>query len=326
MSLVLAEVVYRVYHFANYADMKDIRAGTRKPVVSPDREHKLGEIIQLSVHRDIIYELIPSSKYRFQNVLVETNTAGFKDREYPSAKQPKTVRIIGLGDSVMFGWGVPESDCYLTKLEAALNQSGEIPFEVINTAVPGYNTVMEVATLEQKMDLGTVDMVIINFVGNDLDLPNFIRKKPAYFGTKKSFILQRFEENDGMDRDLSEAPFNETYTGYLRDPDKVPAEYRDLVGEQAYIRAMSRLKELQGKYGFKVIVLSSNPMDAAPSFVLETCEKLGFEMVKVMPYWAKYKDANSDAIWQLSKADGHPSIVGHAVIAEALKEKIMAMF
>ena len=322
LSLLLAEVAYRIYHFASYSDMKDIRAGKRNPVVSPDEAVKLGEIILLSIHRNIVYELIPSSKYRFQGALVETNSNGFKDREYPKSKQKRTFRIVGLGDSVMFGWGVGEADCYLTKLEDKLNEQDSKSVEVINSAVPGYNTVMEVATFAHKFELETVDMVIINFVGNDLDLPNFIRKKPAYFGIKKSFILQRFEENDGNDRNLQEAPFNEAITAYQRDADKVPPEYRHLVGEESYNAAMKELAQLQTKYGFKVIVLSTDPMGEYPTFVKRTCENLGFELLEIWPYWQKYKSDNPNAVWVLSNSDGHPSAVGHSVIAVALQDKM----
>ena len=41
----------------------------------------------------------------------------------------------------------------------------------MNTGVPGYNTYMEVAALKQKWLFYEPALVVIDFVGNDLDLP-----------------------------------------------------------------------------------------------------------------------------------------------------------
>lgn len=254
LALVLAEVFYRVFHFATHRNLEDIQAG-RLPVVQPDREMKLGQVIQISRHRKIVYELIPGSKYQFQGVPVQTNEQGFRDRNYLKIKRKGVRRIIGLGDSVMFGWGVTEQNCFLTQLENDLNRQDSFVFEILNTGVPGYNSVMEVATLREKIDLPGVDMVILNFVGNDLDLPNFIRKKPAYLGIKKSFILQRFEASDGMDGRLRAAPFDKKKGAYENRLENVPPEYQAFVGEPAFSAALQELRKMAQEHGFQVLVL-----------------------------------------------------------------------
>jgi hypothetical protein len=61
------------------------------------------------------------------------------------------VRIVGIGDSVLFGSGVAHGDTFLAVLENLL--AAALPgrrVSTVNTGVPGYNTTMEVATLEQK--------------------------------------------------------------------------------------------------------------------------------------------------------------------------------
>jgi len=40
-------------------------------------------------------------------VPVRINSFGFRDGEHPKHKDDQTVRILGLGDSFTFGWGVP---------------------------------------------------------------------------------------------------------------------------------------------------------------------------------------------------------------------------
>ena len=75
---------------------------------------------------------------------VHTSSQGFRDREYAAAKASGSYRVLGVGDSLMFGWGVDEGRDYLSVLERRLEREHpERSWEVINTAVPGYNTVME---------------------------------------------------------------------------------------------------------------------------------------------------------------------------------------
>ncbi|MCU0348189.1 MAG: SGNH/GDSL hydrolase family protein [Saprospiraceae bacterium] len=317
-SLVLAEVVYRLYDYINFVDFKQVEAQARTPIDRPNDELDLGMIIQISAHRHIVYELIPSSKYKFQKVRVRTNSNGFRDAEYAATKPPKTRRIIGLGDSVMFGWGVNESECYLSQLEHKLNSHDSVKYEIINTGVPGYNTVMEVASLAHKFALNDIDMVVINYIGNDWHLPNFIRKKPNYFALNKSLIVERFKSNDGIGTKLETAPLNSFKSHYANTIDRTPPEYHDMVGVEAYTAAMERLGVLRQKHGFKVVVLATNPDAPADDFVYKACEKIGFDLVDFYPFWEKHKAENPSADYHLSKEDTHPSAQSHALIADLL--------
>lgn len=322
LALLLVEVGFRAYHFATHIDFKKVVASKRSAVLRPGEELSLGDFIQLSAHRRIIYELVPSSKFNFQKKPVETSAQGFRDKAYPTQKSKRTYRIIGLGDSVMFGWGVDEADCYLTQLENSLNVQDSTVFEAINTAVPGYNTAMEVATLEHKFDLDEVDMVIINYIGNDCDLPNFIRKKPQYLTLRKSFILMRFFENDEMNVPLESAPWNPLGGGYDNKQERVPPEYRDMVDVPGYLSAMHRLRELQAAHGFEVITVATNPDGPAMDYVQLACDSFSLDLLDVYPIWQDYLAAHPSAVWQQSEVDGHPAPLGHQLIADALRKRI----
>ncbi|MCC6725942.1 MAG: SGNH/GDSL hydrolase family protein [Saprospiraceae bacterium] len=327
LALLLVEVGYRVIHFVNYVDFKKVVAKQQPPVVKPGEELDLGEFIQLSPHRRIIYELVPSSKFMFKGKPVEVSAQGFRDKEYPTEKPKQAKRLIGLGDSVMFGWGVDEPDCYLTQLENSLNEEQDsILYEVINTGVPGYNTAMEVATLEQKFKLDEVDLVIINYIGNDCDLPNFIHKKPKYLTLKKSFILMRFFQNDELNAPLEGAPMNHLGSGYVNKQDLVPSEYSDMVDVPGYLKAMQRLKELQTAHGFQVIVLATNPDAPTMDYVQLACDSFGLDLLDVYPIWKEYKKANPTAVWEQSAEDTHPSPAAHKLIATALRQRVYELF
>ncbi len=319
IGLILAEAAFRFYHYrSSPSDLSVLEVENRVPIQQPENELKLGQIIQFSAHPRIIYELIPASCYRFQGATVQTNSQGFRDKEYPRQKTKGSKRIIGLGDSVLFGWGVEESDCYLAQVETRLNQQDSIKYECINTGVPGYNTSMEIAVLEERFDLSEVDLVLLNFVGNDFDLPDFIRKQPAYFGIKKSFILQHFGDDKGKDARLGDAPFDKENWRFQRNPEEIPEAYRDMVGEAGFQKALQRLAALQQQYGFQVLVLSHSPFIELPPIVPQVCASLNFDFLNLKKAWQKHLEEYPNTIWKLSENDWHPSVEGHRFIANRL--------
>src|SRR4051794_26480600 len=50
---------------------------------------------------------IPSRSLHLMNVDVTINSRGLREAEIPYEKAPGTYRILALGDSLTFGWGVP---------------------------------------------------------------------------------------------------------------------------------------------------------------------------------------------------------------------------
>ena len=328
IGLLVVEIGLRVNKYFTFQNLDNIDFGNRSPIDLPEEELTLGQMIQISSHRKIIYELIPNSTYQFKNVKVQTNDQGFKDKNYPPQKDNNTKRIIGIGDSGMFGWGVSESDCYISQLENQLNQSDSFNYEIINTSVPGYNTVMEVAVLENKIDLNQVDLVIIDFISNDFELPSFIRKQPNFWTTQKSFILMFFEENYfskkiSRDQWLNSSPVEDGY--FLSDPEKVPEAYRDMVGTKSYVSAMKRLKELSEEFDFQIIVMSQSPFLKVPKIVTQTCEDLDLDFIDFAPHWKDYKTQNPNARWKLSEDDWHPTAEGHYQISKILFKKIKTL-
>ena len=113
----------------------------------------LGDIIQPSSHEGVIYELKPNVQWTISWVSLSSSTLkGCDDYEYRLRKEPGTFRIIGLGDSSLFGWGVPLEDSTLKVLERSLNEpSSAHKFEVMNFAVPGYNTAMEAEAVRAEV-------------------------------------------------------------------------------------------------------------------------------------------------------------------------------
>jgi hypothetical protein len=82
-------------------------------------------------------------KALLMGVMVETNSQGLRDREYSFEKPYGVLRVVMLGDSLTEGWGVPEEDTFVRRVERLYADHG-IKAEVINTGVGNWNTIQEV--------------------------------------------------------------------------------------------------------------------------------------------------------------------------------------
>ncbi|MFQ5702227.1 MAG: GDSL-type esterase/lipase family protein [Acidobacteriota bacterium] len=81
-------------------------------------------------------------------------------------------RIVALGDSFTFGYGVEEEESWPRRLESILNGRRDASrwIEVVNLGVGGYGTWNEIRFLERERDLLHPDLVLLAFyVGNDPD-------------------------------------------------------------------------------------------------------------------------------------------------------------
>lgn len=108
------------------------------------------------------------SDYCFGTVQVTTNAAGFRGQGATSvSKTGDELRIIGIGDSVMWGTCVDQSESFLGRLQARL-ASPSRSVEVINAGVVGYSTLQEQLLLQRLLPEYSPDLVIVNFCENDL--------------------------------------------------------------------------------------------------------------------------------------------------------------
>jgi lysophospholipase L1-like esterase len=102
------------------------------------------------------------------DIEVRANRLGLRDRE-PGPKAPSTFRVLGLGDSFAFGWGVPVEACFFERLEAHLDASRPgLRHEVLNAGIPGYGTYEAARRLASLVPAWEPDLVILAFYeGND---------------------------------------------------------------------------------------------------------------------------------------------------------------
>lgn len=326
-TLAVMEVAARVVAF--HGDERALLT----PTLPPRRGSRvrLGQILRPSRSRRIVYELIPDLSVVFLQAPLITDERGFRTHPHPGRRRAREVRIVGLGDSVMFGWGVADPDTYLTRLAETLEKSRpSVGWSVLNTAVPGYNTVMEIETLREKALQPAPHLVILNFVGNDLDLPNFLLTRRDYLSLRRSFLADFVRSRLGGETGDLE-PHLAFVSHDLRrwqeeDRERVPARYRDLVGMSAFEGAIDELARLARREGFVVVVLAH---PEAPDFVRRAAAAKGFLLVQTGARVRELARARGlSGEWEpplcITPADPHPSPLGHALIAQALAEALEA--
>jgi lysophospholipase L1-like esterase len=230
---------------------------------------------------------------------LSTNRHGFRGPQWSVEKPAGTVRILGIGDSMMMGYSVAIEDSYLARLEEELRANHpECRFEVLNLAVGGYNTVQEVATLREIGLAFDPDLVLLGVVENDQNGIIYLNAPDNVFSLRRSFLY------DGLTK-VTGARNEGRFGGW--------EELRDAIQE---------LSELPIERGFEALVFAittSGPtqrmLEIASACGLRT-EDLGtllgahLQERGIQDYYA------SDLV--IGPFDGHPSPLHHRRIARDL--------
>jgi lysophospholipase L1-like esterase len=118
-------------------------------------------------------ENIPYGKANFIGVPVAINGLGLRDdNETSFPKPPHTVRIVAVGDSITFGYGIPLQKTYAKTLEGLLNENmvAGTRYEVLNGGTLGGSLSDYLHFLADKANAIRPDVVIIGICLNDIGI------------------------------------------------------------------------------------------------------------------------------------------------------------
>ncbi len=316
-------------------EKKLLRANTSLP---RNEETDLGDMVQASDFNDIVYEFKPGLDCIFRGQRVLTNSRGLRGPEHVVPKPRGTYRIVGLGDSVMFGWGCGQDDFYLRVLEKTLNaQSQPHPvYESINFAVPGYNTAMEAATFERKALEYEPDLVILQFINNDFGVPLFMLKPRSGLDWRKSYALEFIRVRLGRIKRSYEDErlvFQDFRNMNEEEAANVESQYSWMCGADGYRAAADRLGRLAKQRGIPVIVLLGTLGDDQRAVINECAKKWKFHTLDIGPYTPRALARNGipdcEENWvqvgQVSPGDTHPTAFAHTIYTEGLMEAMHQM-
>lgn len=302
VSILLFEGLVRVYNSSgrNY-DIEMWKYGTRLKRPAPEPE--LG------------IEHIPGASGTFQNTEIKINSLGFRDREYPLEKPAGVYRILVLGSSITFGWGVDQTKVFTELIENRLNSGPEKRrVEVINAGVGNYNTARQIAQFKKIGLKLQPDMVILSYFVNDLEeldppkanffVKNFqlavmIWSKWNYFATKYG-LRPNFEE----------------LYGALYKPDSA--------AWQAMEKRIGALAETCRREGIRLVLamtpdihdFSHYQFGYVHELVADLARKQGLDY---LDFLEPLKDHPASELWNIP-GDPHPNAKGHRLMADLLHE------
>jgi len=139
-------------------------------------EEHLDEILAfLDQDSELWWKQKTNARVRFQDVEVQTDRLGFRNVNLTASKSEGVFRIVCLGASPTFGWGVEQDKNYPSRLQELLRDTFGEKVEVISAAVVGYSSHQGLKLLKQKILDLKPDLITASYVLNDLDKYRFFR-------------------------------------------------------------------------------------------------------------------------------------------------------
>jgi hypothetical protein len=257
-----------------------------------------------------------------------------RDYDYPLPKPENTYRIVGLGDSFAWGWGVADNRRTTFKyLECWLN-AGEDgrQYEVINGAQPGKSVKDYENYVHEYGHRFDPDMFLILYNINDAYLPHasmVVDKRTMDLMQKQSDPLSdisklyRFIKKMIVKKRVHDYTIKHIKEGYFG-PEKqqkwgkakgnlrVIQAYCQERGIELIVAIFPLLFELEKKYPFQ------EEVDEVESF-------LKSNRIKTVNLLPTFKGKKSTVLW-CSPTDSHPNRVAHRLAAESIYRFLQEQF
>ena len=304
--------------------------------------HYPNNIFKLS-SADLSYVMTPNFKGNFSGTTVTLNSQGMRDREHSFKKEADTYRILCVGDSMVFGFGVNQDEPFPAQLQGILSGNKEKNYEVINTAVPGHNTYQERVYLERVGIKYNPDLVIIGICMNDItggmaalsmlgtlidvkgsyytyeDMPAF--SKLQYFLIRHSYFFQYcllkfrvfFEKCKPKDLDLTNG-YSEDSLRYYSGLASPEAKRREGIFKKELLKIKDLTKDI--KLLFMIfpndIQLDNDNLTKPQKMLADFLNENNISYIDFLPIFKKYPKR------ELFVDIGHPSKFGHKLVAEEI--------
>ena len=158
-------------------------------IILPAEKLNIIESVNVVCRRDpvLLWRQRKNLNTYFQSVFVKTNDLGLREYGRLPKKDEEGLRVICLGGSSTFGWGVETDDTYPKQLEEKIISSGKNPkAEVLNAGQIGFSTAQGNLFFREEVIALKPDVVTYSYVLNDIDRIRF------------------FPSNEGSDADALE--------------------------------------------------------------------------------------------------------------------------
>ena len=148
-------------------------------LIIPDTKLSELELILKVLEKDpvLFWRQRPDLDVLFQGVKVRTGDRDFRGPKFDLKKSGNTFRIVCLGPSSTFGWGIENTGTYVYLLGELIGSAGvsSRKVEVINAGVIGYSSCQGKLLLKNDILRLDPDIIIVAYLINDIDKHRFYR-------------------------------------------------------------------------------------------------------------------------------------------------------
>jgi len=321
LALLAAEAIVRVFSLA--------------PGIKPIRLRSYDCIYKRSTNPILGFELKANCQNDdpdFIQTYERTNSHGQRDRKRTLRKPDGVKRILLLGDSVVEGYGLRESQTLSRQLEH-LYADGST--EVLNFGVSAYCTRAEIELLEVKGLQFEPDVVVLVFVENDFD--NFNREAFPLEGTiDRPEVVKALFQTSHFFR-LTSIRLNLFHFGAEADPIRWN---RDAIGDNNVAEGLRRFRQLADRHGFepllaiwprflndRIVDVCFMPQNRELLVVEHLAAMHGIPSIRLSEFFRRHCAESDGAVnprLRYSSGDElHPSPEGARVAAMALKQALV---
>lgn len=294
--------------------IQDLQRFEQGADINIEAAHPLAVISRVSPCKMIVYELKPNVTMDFGHTRLKTNSDGLRDDyEYARGKHTGVTRIIGIGDSGMFGWGSNQEQAYLSIIEENLaTHYGDGKYQVLNMAVPGYNTFQEVEMLKYKGLAYHPDIVVVGWSRNDLSPPFLLQKRKEYDEKDISYLYLLLFDRAGL-RELTRPV---VLKAHEIDEEFIDPELLAQSGAQGVLNSFKSLKELSKAHGFRVLVFG--PLGGK---IVEMCKTAGLDYFDT--FTIPKEEHPAEEVPGATLYGLHPRPNAHRFLAERLEQHMV---
>jgi lysophospholipase L1-like esterase len=250
----------------------------------------------------------PGRSARLMDVAVRINSDGLRDDELPR-ERGRARRLVFLGDSITFGWGVEKEATFERRLERRLSEA-VAPTEILNFGTGNYNTTQAVELFLEKGLGYAPDAAVLFYFINDAE-PVPTRSRWWWLGHSQLLTLYWSRLQALAVRFDSASGWREYYAGLYRDGQP---------GWRAARESLLALRDATAARGIRLQVvllpelhqLTDYPFAREHAAVLAFLAEHGIASLDLAPYFAGETDPRS--LW-VAPDDAHPNARAHERIA-----------
>jgi lysophospholipase L1-like esterase len=269
----------------------------------------------------------------------ERNAQNFRDdHDYAVAKPEGVTRVLVIGDSMAFGWGVDLKDGLAEQTEQKMNaKAPDKKVEVLNLSQPAFNTLAEIALLKTQGLAYKPDVVVLAYTlddalsGQETELGDVSKTAQLLAGYVLGKLdaadqqkVETYLKDNGWEKSLDEAkaakPTNELYATYFVGH-SVPLYWEPV---QNHLKELAGLAKAEHtKVVVAIIPSLGQSWDGYPfaklhARVQKEFESKGFKVVDFLPALSKVPSA------ELTQGGGYPNAKAHSMMAEELANALLS--